>query len=80
MLMIRPQPRSTMPSHTCFVMLKHESRLVCMTAFQPVRSIFLNVVSRVIPALLTSTSIGPTSAATCCAQATHESQSATSHA
>jgi len=32
MLTIRPQPRSTMPSQTCRVMLKHESRLVCMTA------------------------------------------------
>ena len=61
MLMMRPQPRSTMPSQTCLVMLKHESRLVRMTASQSALSIFLNVMSRVMPALLTSTSTGPTS-------------------
>ena len=79
MLMIRPQPRSTMPSQTCFVMLKHESRFVFITASQLILSIFLNVMSRVIPALLTSTSIGPISADTFCTHAAAESQSATSH-
>ena len=69
-----------MPSHTCLVMLKQESRLVFMTASQLTRSIFLNVESRVIPALFTSTSIGPTSATIFCTQAVHESQSATSQA
>ena len=49
-----------------------------ITASQFALSIFLNVMSRVMPALLTSTSIGPTSDATCFAQATHEFQSATS--
>ena len=37
------------------------------------------VMSRVMPALLTSTSTEPTSLATCATQATHESQSTTSH-
>ena len=49
-----------------------------MTASQFALSIFLNVMSRVMPALLTSTSTGPTSAATCLTQAAAESQSATS--
>ena len=59
--MIRPQLRSTMPSQTCLVMLKHESRFVFITASQFALSIFLNVMSRVMPALFTRTSIGPTS-------------------
>ena len=59
--MMRPQPRSTMPSHTGLVMLNTESRLVRMTASQFGLSIFLKVMSRVMPALLTSTSTGPTS-------------------
>ena len=71
--MMRPQPRSSIPSHTCLVMLKQESRLVFITASQLTLSIFLKVMSRVMPALFTSTSIGPTSAATFCAQATAES-------
>src|ERR1700737_2716351 len=79
MLMIRPHPRSTMPSHTCLVMLKQESRLVLITASQFVLSIFLKVMSRVMPALLTSTSTAPTSLTTWATQATHESQSTTSH-
>jgi len=60
MLITRPQPRSTIPSQTCLVMLKQLSRLVLITASQLALSIFLNVVSRVMPALFTSTSIGPT--------------------
>jgi hypothetical protein len=60
-LMIRPQPRSAMASHTGLVMLNTESRLVRITASQFGLSIFLKVMSRVMPALLTSTSIGPTS-------------------
>src|SRR5450755_2030283 len=78
MLMMRPQPRSTMPSQTCLVMLKHESRLVLMTASQFALSIFLNVMSRVMPALFTSTSTGPTSLTTCATHATHDGQSTTS--
>ena len=63
----------TMPSTTCFVMLKHESRLVFITASQFALSIFLNVMSRVMPALLTRTSIGPFSAATLASAFWHES-------
>ena len=40
-------------------MLKALSRFVCITASQSSLVIFLNVISRVIPALLTKTSIGP---------------------
>jgi len=80
MLMMRPQPRSAIVSQTCFVMLKHESRFVFITASQFALSIFLNVMSRVMPALLTSTSTGPTSSTTFLTQAAHDSQSATSHA
>ena len=58
---MRPQPRSVMPSHTGLVMLKTESRSVRMTISQLVLSIFLKVMSRVMPALLTSTSMGPMS-------------------
>src|SRR2546426_3395907 len=57
--MTRPQPRSTMPSIACLVMLKHESRLVRITSSQAALVIFLNVMSRVMPALLTRMSIGP---------------------
>src|SRR4029077_15853236 len=76
--MMRPQPRSTIASHTCLVMLKHESRLVCITESQPSRSILPKVMSRVIPALLISTSTGPSSATICVTQLTQLSQSATS--
>src|ERR1700704_2418919 len=79
MLMIRPHPRSTMPSHTCLVMLKHESRLVLITASQFALSIFLNVMSRVMPALFTSTSTGPTSLTTCATPLTQDVHSVTSH-
>ena len=61
--MMRPQPRSTMPSHTCLVMLNTLSRLVRITASQSALLIFLKVMSRVMPALLTRMSTGPTSAA-----------------
>ena len=50
-----------MPSHTGFVMLNALSRLVLMTASQSALVIFLKVVSRVIPALFTRMSTGPTS-------------------
>jgi len=51
-----------MPSIACLVMLKHESRLVRITSSQAALVIFLNVMSRVMPALLTRMSIGPDSA------------------
>ena len=50
-----------MPSITCLVMLKQESRLVRITASQSALLIFLKVMSRVMPALFTRMSIGPTS-------------------
>ena len=63
-LITRPQPRSTMPSHTGLVMLKALSRLVLMTASQSALVIFLKVVSRVIPALFTRTERSPNAADT----------------
>ena len=57
---MRPQPRSTMPSITCLVTLNTLLRLVLITAIQSCSVIFLNTVSRVMPALLTRMSIGPT--------------------
>ncbi|MNT34263.1 hypothetical protein D3C72_1702340 [compost metagenome] len=51
--MMRPQPRSTMPSHTGLVTLNTESRLVRITASQLTLSIFLKAMSRVMPALFT---------------------------
>ncbi len=59
--MMRPQPRSTMPSQTGLVMLNTLSRLVPSTMSQSTLPIFLKVMSLVIPALFTSTSTGPTS-------------------
>src|SRR5690606_29456904 len=62
MLTIRPKPRSRMPSITPRVMLNTESRLVRITSLHCSGFIRCKVASRVIPALLTSTSIGPGSA------------------
>ena len=52
-------------------------RLVSMTAFQSSGVIFRNMRSRVMPALLTSTSIGPCSATALENACTVDSQSAT---
>ncbi len=76
--MMRPQPRSTMPSATCLVMLNRLSRLVRITASQFTLSIFLNVMSRVMPALFTSTSTAPSLASTSATALPQESMSATS--
>src|SRR4029077_9447494 len=67
-----------MPSMTCLVILKTESRLVRITASQSALLIFLNVVSFVIPALLTRLSMGPMSFATHVTHSLHESKLATS--
>jgi hypothetical protein len=56
--MMRPQPFSTMSATTCLVTLNMLFRLVSITASQSSRVIFRNMRSRVMPALLTSTSIG----------------------
>ena len=77
---MRPQPRSTMPSATCLVMLNRLSRLVRITASQLTLSIFLNVVSRVMPALFTRMSTAPTLDWTSATARVQDSKSATSHA
>ncbi len=75
--MIRPQPRSTMSGTTCLVALNSEVRLVLITASHSSRVILTNRRSRVMPALFTSTSIGPCSALVLANASTVESQSAT---
>ena len=52
-----------MPSITARHMLKHETRLVWITAFHCSKLMRCIVASRVMPALLTSISTGPPSAA-----------------
>ena len=75
---MRPQPFSTMPGTTCLVTLNMLFRLVSMTAFQSSGVIFRNMRSRVMPALLTSTSIGAMLGSRALVKAaTVESQSAT---
>ena len=66
-----------MSGTTCLVTLNMLFRLVSMTAFQSSGDIFRNMRSRVMPALLTSTSIGPCSALALANASTVESQSAT---
>jgi hypothetical protein len=75
--MMRPQPFSTMPGTTCLVTLNMLLRLVSITAFQSSGDIFRNMRSRVMPALFTSTSIGPCSATALVKASTVLSQSAT---
>ncbi len=75
--MMRPQPFSTMPGTTCLVTLNMLLRLVSMTAFQSSGVIFRNMRSRVMPALFTSTSMGPTSALALVKASTVDCQSAT---
>ncbi len=75
--MMRPHPRSTISGTTCLVTLNMLLRLVSITACQSSGVIFKNIRSRVIPALFTSTSIGPCSALACANAVTVESQSAT---
>ncbi len=75
--MMRPKPFSTMSGTTCLVTLNMELRLVLMTASQSSRVIFRNMRSRVMPALLTSTSMEPWSALALENAATVESHSAT---
>ena len=62
--MIRPNLRSRMPTQTGWVMLKTPCRLVSMTSRHCSGVILWNGASRVMPALLTSTSTGPRSAST----------------
>jgi len=71
--MILPQPRSAIFDETCLVMLKRLLRLVEITAFHCASSIRANILSRVMPALLTRMSIGPTLASASAVRATQES-------
>ena len=59
--MTRPKLRARMPSMTSRVMLKTESRLVRITASQFSLVMRCSMASRVMPALLTSMSMGPRS-------------------
>ena len=77
--MMRPKPRSRMPSITGRVMVKSESRLVWMTACHCSKVILWNMPSRVMPALLTSTSTGPSSASTALMPASQAARSPTSN-
>ncbi len=58
--------RAFIPSQTALVMLKQPPRLTPITSSQAARSIRFIVPSRVMPALLTTMSTGPSSASTCC--------------
>ena len=59
--MIRPQPRSIMPSITWRVTLNTLFRLVLITRTSRSRDMRLNTPSRVMPALFTRISTGPMS-------------------
>ncbi len=61
---MRPKPRSRIPSMTLRVMLKIEARFTWITSFHCSSLILWSMASRVMPALLTSTSIGPSSFST----------------
>ena len=77
--MTRPNLRARMPSHTGRVMLNSEFRFVLMTAYHWSFVILWNMPSRVMPALLTRTSMGPRSASTFATPAAQASKSETSH-
>ena len=62
MFTIRPQPRCRMPGNVALAVLKQPPRFTSITSFQASNVIFSSVPSRVIPALFTTTSIGPSSA------------------
>jgi hypothetical protein len=72
-LTMRPNLRSRMPSMTGRHMLNSELRLVLMTALHCSGFMRWNMVSRVMPALLTSTSTGPSAASTSFKPSTQES-------
>ena len=70
---MRPNLRLRMPSITGRHMLNSEFRLVLITAPHCSGVMRWNMVSRVMPALLTSTSTGPRSASTCLSPAAQDS-------
>jgi len=65
MLMMRPNLRLRIPSITGRHMLNSELKLVLINRAPLLRRHAVKLVSRVMPALLTSTSTGPRSASTC---------------
>ncbi|MNV67064.1 hypothetical protein D3C71_1598480 [compost metagenome] len=73
-LTIRPQPFSTMSATTCLVTLNMEFRLVSITVCQSSGVILMNMRSRVMPALFTSTSTVPCSALVLAKASTVDSQ------
>ena len=77
--MMRPKPRARMPSISGRHMLNCELRLVLITAVHCSIDILWNIVSRVIPALFTRMSIGPTSLSICLTASPQAPKSATSH-
>ena len=77
--MIRPKPRSRMPSMTLRQVLKALDRSVAITASQSPGSILCNGLSRVMPALLTRMSIGPISASILAMPSLQASKSPTSN-
>src|SRR5690348_4391668 len=79
MLMIRPQRRLIIPRAACLVTRKAPFRLVFRTVSQSSSPIRNNKLSRVVPALLTTTSMRPKSfstaatvVSTCCASLTSQ--------
>ena len=76
---MRPNLRSRMLSMTLRHMLNSELRLVLITAVHCSGFIRCSCESRVMPALLTNTSIGPRSATTCLMPAEQASNEETSH-
>jgi len=69
MLTTRPNFAAFIPSNVSLHRLKQPPRLVSITSSHIVRVIRASVPSRVMPALLTSTSIGPSSRVICCTAA-----------
>ncbi len=76
---MRPEARSRMPLITGLVMVNIESRFVDMTSRHCSKLILWNMPSRVMPALLTRTSTGPSSLSTWAMPAAQASGSETSH-
>ena len=79
MLITRPNFRARIPSHTGRVIVNRLSTLVDITCCHCSSVIRWNGASRVIPALLTRISTGPSSASTAAIPALQASASATSH-
>ena len=68
-----------MPGKVAWQRLKQEPRLVSSTACHLSGVIFCSVPSRVIPALFTRMSMGPSSSSICATPASQAAKSLTSH-